>query len=146
MDFLTAMDISASGLSADRTRINTIAMNLANAKTTRTPLGDPYRRRSVVQAATDVDDPFSVHMRSALDRELQGVRVLGITQDTRPLKQVYEPGHPDANSEGYVSYPDINVVEEMANLMTAQRNYEANVTTVEALKGMFNKALEIGKA
>lgn len=145
MDFLTALDISASGLSADRTRINTIAMNLANAKTTRTAQGGPYRRRSVVQASTDVDDPFSVHMRSALDRELKGVRVLGVTQDTRPLKQVYEPGHPDANEEGYVSYPDINVVEEMANLMTAQRNYEANITTAEALKGMFNKALEIGK-
>lgn len=145
MDFLTAMDISASGLSSDRTRINTIAMNLANAKTTRTPLGGPYRRKTVVQAATDVDDPFSVHMRSALDRELKGVRVMAVTQDIRPLKQVYEPGHPDANAEGYVSYPDINVVEEMANLMTAQRNYEANATTVEAIKGMFNKALEIGK-
>ena len=145
MDFMTAMDISASGLSSDRTRINTIAMNLANAKTTRTPTGGPYRRRSVVQASTDVDDPFSVHMRSALDRELKGVRVLGITQDKRPLKQVYEPSHPDANAEGYVSYPDINVVEEMANLMSAQRNYEANATTVEAIKGMFKKALEIGK-
>ena len=146
MDFLTALDIGASGLSADRTRINTIAMNLANAKTTRTAAGGPYRRRTVVQAATDVDDPFSVHMRSALDRELKGVRVMGITQDTRPLKQVYEPGHPDANADGYVSYPDINVVEEMANLMSAQRNYEANITTVEAIKGMYNKALEIGKA
>lgn len=146
MDFLTALDISASGLSTDRTRINTIAMNLANAKTTRTPMGGPYRRRTVVQAATDVDDRFSVHMRSALDRELQGVRVMAITQDVRPLKQVYEPGHPDANAEGYVSYPDINVVEEMAHLMTAQRNYEANATTVESIKGMFNKALEIGKS
>ena len=146
MDFMTAMDISASGLSADRTRINTIAMNLANAKTTRTATGGPYRRRTVVQAATDVDNPFSTHMRSALDRELKGVRVMAVTQDTRPLKQVYEPGHPDANAEGYVSYPDINVVEEMSNLMSAQRNYEANITTVEALKGMFNKALEIGKA
>lgn len=146
MDFMTAMDISASGLSTDRTRINTIAMNLANAKTTRTPYGGPYRRRTVVQASTDVDDPFSVHMRSALDRELKGVRVMAVTQDVRPLKGVYEPGHPDANKEGYVYYPDINVVEEMANLMTAQRNYEANATTVEAIKGMFNKALEIGKS
>lgn len=145
MDFLTALDISASGLSADRTRINTISMNLANAKTTRTPDGGPYRRKTVVQVATEVDDPFSVHMRSALDRELRGVRILGVTQDTRPLKQVYEPGHPDANAEGYVSYPDINVVEEMAHLMSAQRNYEANVTTVEAIKGMYLKALEIGK-
>ena len=140
MDFLTALDIGASGLTADRTRINTISMNLANAKTTRTPQGGPYRRRTVVQAATDVDDPFS------LDRELKGVRVMAVTMDKRPLKQVYEPGHPDANAEGYVSYPDINVVEEMANLMSAQRNYEANVTTVEAIKGMYNKALEIGKS
>ena len=145
MDFMTALDISASGLSADRTRINTIAMNLANAKTTRTPHGGPYRRRTVVQAATAVDDPFSVHMRSALDREVQGVRVMGILQDRRPLRGVYEPSHPDANKEGYVFYPDINVVEEMANLMTAQRNYEANVTTVESIKGMYTKALEIGK-
>jgi flagellar basal-body rod protein FlgC len=145
MDFMTAFDISASGLSADRTRVNTIAMNLANAKTTRTPQGGPYRRRTVVQVATDVDDPFSVQMRSALDRELKGVRIMGVTQDMRPLKQVYEPGHPDANADGYVFYPDINVVEEMANLMSAQRNYEANITTAEAIKGMYTKALEIGR-
>jgi flagellar basal-body rod protein FlgC len=145
MDFLTAFDNSASGLAADRTRINTISMNLANAKTTRTPQGGPYRRRSVLQQTADVDDPFSIHMRSALDREVKGVRVMAVTIDNRPLKRVYEPGHPDADAEGYVSYPDINVVEEMANLMTAQRNYEANVTTAEALKGMYVKALEIGK-
>ena len=145
MDFMTAFDISASGLSADRTRINTISMNLANAKTTRTAQGGPYRRRSVVQQATDVDDPFSIHMRSALDRAVQGVRVSAVTMDNRPFKRVYEPGNPDANAEGYVMYPDINVVEEMANLMTAQRNYEANVTTVDAVKGMFIKALEIGR-
>lgn len=145
MDFMTAFDISASGLSADRTRINTISMNLANAKTTRTPEGGPYRRRTVIQQTADVDDPFSIHMRSALDRNVQGVRVMAISRDMRPLRRVYEPGHPDADAQGYVMYPDINVVEEMANLMTAQRNYEANVTTVEAIKGMFNKALEIGK-
>ena len=145
MDFMTAFDISASGLSADRTRINTISMNLANAKTTRTPLGGPYRRRTVVQQTADVDDPFSVHMQSALDRSVKGVRVMAVTMDNRPFKRVYEPGNPDANAEGYVMYPDINVVEEMANLMTAQRNYEANVTTVDAVKGMYVKALEIGK-
>ena len=145
MDFMTAFDISASGLSADRTRINTISMNLANAKTTRTAQGGPDRRRSVVQQATDVDDPFSIHMRSALDRAVQGVRVSAVTMDNRPFKRVYEPGNPDANAEGYVMYPDINVVEEMANLMSAQRNYEANVTTVDAVKGMFIKALDIGR-
>lgn len=145
MDFMTALDIGASALTADRTQMNVISMNLANAKTTRTAAGGPYRRKTVVQAATDVDDPFSVHMRSALDRELKGVRVMAVTTDTRPLKPVYEPGHPDANAEGMVYYPDINVVEEMANLMTAQRNYEANVTTVDAVKGMYQKALEIGR-
>ena len=126
MDFLTALDIGASGLTADRTRINTISMNLANAKTTRTPQGGPYRRRTVVQAATDVDDPFSVHMRSALDRELKGVRVMAVTMDKRPLKQVYEPGHPDANAEGYVSYPDINVVEEMAAQLRSQCHHRGS--------------------
>ena len=145
MDFMTAFDISASGLAADRTRINTISMNLANAKTTRTPMGGPYRRRSVVQQTADLDDPFSVHMRSALDRSVKGVRVMAVTMDNRPFKRVYEPSNPDANAEGYVMYPDINVVEEMANLMTAQRNFEANVTTVDAVKGMYIKALEIGK-
>ena len=145
MDFMTALDTSASALTADRTQMNTISMNLANAKTTRTPLGGPYRRRTVIQEATPVDDPFSLHMRSALDRELKGVRVSAITMDKRPLKQVYEPGHPDANPDGFVFYPDINVVEEMANLMTAQRNYEANVGTVDAVKGMYTKALEIGR-
>jgi len=145
MDFMTALDIGASGLSAERTNINVISMNLANAKTTRTVMGGPYRRKAAVMAATDVDDPFSKAMNSALDREVKGVRVMGIAQDRRPLKRVYEPGHPDANEEGYVFYPDINVVEEMASLMTAQRNYEANVATIETVKGMYNKALEIGR-
>ncbi len=145
MDFMTALDISASALTADRTQMNVISMNLANAKTTRTAMGGPYRRRTVVQAATDVDDPFSKHMRSALDRELKGVRVMAVSVDSRPLKQVYEPGHPDANADGFVYYPDINVVEEMANLMVAQRNYEANVSTMSAVKQMYQKALEIGR-
>jgi flagellar basal-body rod protein FlgC len=84
-------------------------------------------------------------MRSALGRELRGVRVEGIAIDRRPFKMVYEPGHPDANEEGYVAYPDINVVEEMANMMTAQRGYEANVASIETVKGMYMKALELGK-
>jgi flagellar basal-body rod protein FlgC len=145
MDFMTALDIGASGLSAERTNINVISMNLANAKTTRTVMGGPYRRKAVVLAATDVDDPFSKAMNSALDREVKGVRVMGITQDRRQLKRVYEPGHPDANAEGYVFYPDINVVEEMAGLMTAQRNYEANVATIDTAKSMYTRALEIGR-
>ncbi|MFV0422584.1 flagellar basal body rod protein FlgC [Oleidesulfovibrio sp.] len=145
MDFMTALDIGASALSAERTSMNIISMNLANAKTTRTIGGGPYRRKAVVMAATEVDDPFSKHMQSALDRELRGVRVQNIVRDNRPFRQVYEPGHPDADENGYVKYPDINVVEEMANLMTTQRGYQANVSTIDAVKSMYNKALEIGR-
>ena len=145
MDFMTAPDISASGLTAERTQINVISMNLANVKTTRTEYGGPYRRKSVEMAATPVDDSFSKQMRGALDRELRGVRVMNVVQDKRPFKMVYEPGHPDADSEGMVKYPDINVVEEMANLMTAQRGYEANVTSIDTIKAMYNKALEIAR-
>ncbi len=145
MDFMTALDIGASALSTDRTQLNITAMNIANAKTTRTLEGGPYRRKSVVREVTDVDQRFGVHMKSALDRELKGVRVAGIAQDTRPLKAVYEPGHPDADKEGYVMYPDINVVEEMAMMMTTQRGYEANSTTIDTVKNMYMKALTIGQ-
>ena len=145
MDFMTALDIGASGLAAERTSINIISMNLANVNTTRTPEGGPYRRKSVQLVATEVDSPFSKQMQTALDKELRGVRVQNVATDTRPFKMVYEPGHPHADADGMVKYPDINVVEEMVNLMTAQRGYEANVTTMETVKAMYNKALEIGK-
>ncbi len=145
MDFITALDMSASALSAERTHINIISMNLANAKTTRTPDGGPYKRRSVVTESIEVDAPFKKHMESALDREMRGVRVQAIAIDKRPPKMVYEPGHPDADQDGFVAYPDVNVVEEMAALMTAQRGYEANVTTVDSIKQMYNKALEINR-
>ena len=145
MDFITALDMSASALSAERTHINIISMNLANVKTTRTPDGGPYRRRSVVMESIEVDAAFKAQMRGALDRELRGVRVQGVAVDQRPPKMVHEPGHPDADENGYVAYPDVNVVEEMAALMTAQRGYEANVTTVDAIKQMYTKALEINR-
>lgn len=145
MDFMTALDIGASALSADRTHVNVIAMNLANAKTTRTNGGGPYQRKTVIKATSDLDNPFGKHMRSALDRELKGVRVTNVAVDARPAKRIFEPGHPDADAEGFVLYPDINVVEEMANMMTAQRNYEASSTTVDTVKAMYTKALEIGR-
>lgn len=145
MDFMTAFDIGSSALSADRLTLNVTAMNLANAKTTRTLEGGPYRRKTVIRAASEIDSPFSKQMESAMDRQLRGVRILNVVPDGRPLERVYEPGHPDANAEGIVMYPAINVVEEMANMMTTQRNYEANVTTVETIKTMYNKALEIGR-
>ncbi len=145
MDFITALDMGASALSAERTHINIISMNLANAKTTRTQDGGPYRRKSVVMESLPVDLSFKKQMEGALDKELRGVHVQAIAVDQRPHKLVYEPSHPDANADGYVAYPDINVVEEMAALMTAQRGYEANVTTVDSIKQMYNKALEINR-
>lgn len=146
MDFMTALDVSASGLTAERTQLNVTAMNLANAKTTRMP-GDigPYRRKAVVKEVSDLDNPFGKHMQTAIDRQVKGVKVVGIAVDERPNKRVYEPGHPDADEEGYVLYPDINVVEEMAMMMTAQRNYDANTTAIDTIKAMYNKALEIGR-
>ena len=146
MDFMTALDIGASALTADRQTINVSAMNLANVKTTRTLEGGAYLRRSVIRAATEVDSPFSKQMQTALDRDLRGVRILNVVPDPLATKKVYEPGHPDANPEGVVTYPDINVVQEMANMMTAQRGYEASTTTVEAVKAMYTKALEIGRS
>ena len=145
MDFMTSIDVGASALKAERTHLNVISMNLANAKTTRTVGGGPYRRQEVVFKETEVDSPFSKAMNAALDQEVKGVRVESIQNDRRPLKQVYEPGHPDADAEGYVSYPDINVVEEMTNMLQAMRAYEANVSTITTSKSMFSKALEIGR-
>lgn len=145
MDFISALDIGASGLSAERTHLNVISMNLANVNTTRTPEGGPYRRKSVVFQATELDSPFTKAMRSELEREVKGVKVSGIVTDQRPLRQIYDPGHPDADGQGYVRVPDINVVEEMTNMMTALRTYEANAATINTAKSMYNKALELGR-
>lgn len=145
MDFISALDISASGLSAERAHLNVISMNLANVNTTRTPEGGPYRRKSVVFQSQPLDSEFTRAMRSEMEREIKGVKVIGVVTDQRPFKRVYDPGHPDADGQGYVSLPDINVVEEMANMMTALRTYEANASTITAVKTMFNKALELGR-
>jgi len=145
MDFMSALDVSASGMKAQRTYMNVISMNLANVKTTRTPEGGAYRRKSVAFAAAPVFNPFDKEMENADNRELKGVIVRGIVADKRPMKKVHEPGHPDADKEGYVTYPDINVVEEMANMITTMRSYEANVQAIQDTKAMFNKALQIAR-
>lgn len=144
-DFMTAFDIGASALSAQRTNMNVISMNLANAKTTRTANGQgPYQRKSVALESTPAI-PFGKALHDIQSQELNGVRVTGVVNDNRPTKQVYEPGHPDADQNGYVQYPDINVVEEMTNMIQVTRSYEANTTTINTVKAMYNKALEIGR-
>lgn len=150
MNVFTAMRIGASGLAAQRLRMNVIASNLANAHSTRTLEGGPYRRKDVFFLAVPAEAPAAAGVRPAsfqetLARELRGVRVAHVVEDRRPPRRVYDPGHPDADRQGYVLLPNINVIEEMVNLMAAARGYEAGVTAMTAARNMALKALEIGR-
>jgi len=145
MDFLTALKISSSALSAQRLRMDVISSNLANISTTRSPEGGPYRRKDVVFSSQPVASSFEEVFSSEVDKRLQKVEVVDISVDQGPPKMVYDPRHPDANALGYVGMPDINVMEEMVNILSATRSYEANVAVVNATKSMAMKALDIGR-
>jgi flagellar basal-body rod protein FlgC len=138
----SAMEVSASGLSAERTRMNTIASNLANAHTTRTASGGAYKRIDPVFEAALLD---RTHVGGQASGAVSTVKVARIVEDSRPGQLVYEPGHPDANKQGYVEYPNVNVVEEMVNMLQASRAYEAGVTSIESVKGMAKAAIDIGR-
>ena len=139
MDLLDTFNIAGSGLAAQRLRLQTVASNMANAKTTRTEDGTPYQRRVPVFESETVD-PFG----DALDRNLAGVEVSGV-ESIAEFKQIYDPSHPDADADGMVELPDINVLEEMVDLMTTARSYEANLKVVDLTREMAMKALEIGR-
>ena len=145
MDFFSSMKVSASGLEAQMKRLNTINSNIANAETTQTPEGGPYRRKDAVVESQVVRESFGEILQNELDENVQGVQVVEIHQDQRPPRMVYNPSHPHANAEGYVAMPNVNPVEEMANMISAQRSYEANVTAMGAAKEMALKSLEIGR-
>ncbi len=146
MDFFSSMDISSSALTAERTRMNTISSNLANANSTRTPEGGPYKRKDTVFASTPpAPGSFKSALQGASQKASMGVEVVQIVEDQNPPRMQYDPSHPDANPEGYVAYPNVNVVEEMADMIAATRAYEANVTAAQAAKSMALKTLEIGK-
>jgi flagellar basal-body rod protein FlgC len=140
-----AFAISASGLNAQKTRLTIISSNLANVESTRTPEGGPYRRRDVVFSAAPAEGSFEEALTLSLDDGPRGVEVTKIVPDSRPFKRVYQPQHPDADSDGYVQFPNINTMEEMVNMISALRSYEANVTALNAAKSMAMKALEIGR-
>jgi flagellar basal-body rod protein FlgC len=145
MDFSVPFDISASGLQAQRVRVSTISSNLANIYSTRTAEGGPYRRKEVIFTGAPVQEhSFGNALNQATNR-LQTVQVAAIVEDAREPKRLYEPGHPDADAQGFVNMPNINLMEEMVNLMAATRSYEANVTVLDAAKNMALKALEIGR-
>jgi flagellar basal-body rod protein FlgC len=143
IDFFAALDLSASGLAAQRARINAVSSNLANAQTTRGSGGGPYRRLDPIFAAETLPRPFASLLDTALGREMQGVRVLGIARDSRPPRMVHDPKHPDADAQGYVALPNVNMVEEMVNMITASRSYEANLLALQTAKGMAQKTLTI---
>lgn len=147
MNFLKAMNASSSGLAAQRFRMNIISANIANAETTRTPEGGPYRRRDVIFGALPAQRTFEEELRSPPkpDDPLH-VKVLGVAVDERPPILKYDPSHPDSNEQGYVAMPNINPMEEMTNLMLASRSYEANIAAFNATKAMAIKAMEIGRA
>ncbi|MGE5405823.1 MAG: flagellar basal body rod protein FlgC [Candidatus Saccharibacteria bacterium] len=145
MAFLNGIDIAASGLTAQRLRMDVIANNLANANTTRSAKGGPYRRQMVVFESQSAPGQSFDDVLNNKIKNYGGVRVKQITEDQGPFKQVYDPSNPDADKNGYVSYPNVNVVTEMVDMISATRSYEANVTAMNSIKSMSMKALDIGR-
>ena len=145
MNFLDALRIGASGLSAQRLRMNVTSSNLANMHTTRTPGGGPYRRKDVVFTGKPLSPSFKDILKSRMAQSISEVRVDEIVEDSRQPHTKYNPNHPDADEKGYVKTPNINLMEEMANMISASRSYEANATAIKATKDMALKALEIGR-
>jgi flagellar basal-body rod protein FlgC len=145
MDLGRTLAIRASALRAERTRLDVVASNLANANSTESVDGGPYRRRSVVFVSAPLEEQFGAAIEATAEQgALRGVEVAGIVEDRRPPRLVFDPGHPDANAAGYVAYPNVNVVAEMVDLVTATRAYEANVQAINASKRMSEAALTIG--
>lgn len=135
--------ISASGLSAERLRMDTITSNMTNANTTRGKNGEPYRRKVAIFQENLTQEVNKNTGKS--EDELLGVKAVGVVDDKSELRRVYDPSHPDADKDGYVLMPNVNILNEMADLITATRSYEANVDAMNAEKSMFMKALEIGR-
>lgn len=150
MKILSSFDISASALTAQRLRMDVIASNIANAESTRARFVDgrwmPYQRKTVVMDAAPAKPSFSSVFENAKQQSVgQGVRVTRIAEDPEPFKQVYNPTHPDADANGFVLMPNVDLLREQVDLISATRSYEASVTALNASKAMFSKALEIGR-
>jgi flagellar basal-body rod protein FlgC len=140
MSLITALRINASGLTAQRQRVEVSSSNLSNSETTRTAEGGAYRRKDVVFQTSTFGQTFEAAAGGS-----EGVEVTDIVKDMRPFDRRFEPGHPDADGEGYVDYPNVNSMEEMANLVSAARSYEANLAAMNIVKSMISKTLEIGR-
>jgi flagellar basal-body rod protein FlgC len=143
MDILNTFKISGSAMRAQSQRLDTISSNLANIETTSTPEGGPYKKKSVYFQSTPLS--FQNQLDNSLRRSTQGVEVTKIIEDQRPPRKIYDPSHPDADGEGYVAMPNVNHMEEMVDMMSATRSYQANATVIKSAKRMALKALEIGR-
>jgi flagellar basal-body rod protein FlgC len=139
MDIFTSLDISASALKAQRIRLNTISSNMANVETTSTPEGGPYKKKSVYFQTKPIS------FKEEMDNSIRGVEVTKIIEDETEPRKIYDPSHPDAAEDGYVAMPNISVLKEMVDMMSATRAYEANTTVIKSAKRMALKALEIGR-
>ncbi len=140
------MEILASGLAASRLRMNLVSSNLTNANTTRTAEGGPYKRKDPVYQATPVESAsFNNILRDQMDSSYRGVTVTDIVEDNNPPRTVFDPSHPDADKDGIVRLPNINMVEEMVDMIMASRAYEAGISAMQSVKSMANKALAIGR-
>lgn len=145
MSIFNSINISATALTAEKTRIDIIAKNMANANTTRGTGGMPYRRQMVV-FEENKSTPFSDYLSKYTNKnEGKGVKISKIVEDESPFKLVYEPGHPDSDENGYVKMPNVDTIKEMVDLISAQRSYDANITAMNASKSMLMKVLEIGR-
>lgn len=145
MNFLDSLTISSSGLGAQRIRMNLISSNMAHVNTTRTETGEPYKRKDVIFEAGP-DAGFGTLLDQHLNAPPRGVKVARIIEDRKPFVEKFDPGHPDADDNGYILLPNVNIVEEMVNMLSASRSFEANATAVRVTKDMAHTALEIGKS
>ena len=145
MGFLKGLQISSSALSAERVRLNVLSANIANASVTKTDEGGPYRRKDVIFTAKSTGEKFGDLMRQAFDSELKEVQVSGIAEDKTPGKRLFNPEHPHADADGYVTMPNVSVMEEMVNIITSTRSFEANTTALNSTKSMAETALKIGR-
>jgi flagellar basal-body rod protein FlgC len=143
MDILNTFKIGASALKAQSLRLNTISSNLANVETTSTPEGGPYKKQATYFRTKSLS--FQDHLNNNVNQSVKGVEVSKILEDKTPPRKVYDPSHPDAAEDGYVEMPNISVLEEMVDMMSATRSYQANVTSIKMAKRMALKALDIGK-
>ncbi len=143
MNLFQVMSVSASGMSAQRTRAEYLVENLANSETTRTPEGGPYRRRDVIFESGGAASPFQAVFQAEVEGSVEGVKIAEVRIDDREPDRRYQPGHPDADERGYVAYPRLNPAEEMVDLMSATRGYQANVAAMTAVKEMIAKSIDL---